>query len=170
MVAGTVKYARLNFLVPVPEVRDFEELNAFLEQCCRGDLRRRVRGHVKIKEQLLRAEQLSVVARTLSPRLPVESSKRHFCSSSVGNTDLLKLVPGDSTWRQIWVYGCGCQGQRVSPRTRFTKVHGQWGLCYPIAVCFRGFRDRQEPVRESFGGGKISGRSRTNLNTCNAKG
>jgi len=58
VVEGTVKYARLNFLVPVPEVRDFEELNAFLEQRCREDLQRRIRGQVKTKEQMLREEQM----------------------------------------------------------------------------------------------------------------
>jgi transposase len=58
VVEGTVKYARLNFLVPVPEVRDFEELNTFLEQRCREDLQRRIRGHVKTKEQLLLEEQM----------------------------------------------------------------------------------------------------------------
>ena len=35
VVEGMVKYGRLNFLVPVPEVRDFEELNALLlERVC----------------------------------------------------------------------------------------------------------------------------------------
>jgi transposase len=59
VVEGTVKYARLNFLVPVPEVKDFTELNTFLEQRCREDLQRRIRGHVKTKEQLLLEEQMS---------------------------------------------------------------------------------------------------------------
>ena len=59
VVEGTVKYSRLNFLVPVPEVRDFEELNALLEQRCREDLRRRVRGQAQTKEKLLREEQMS---------------------------------------------------------------------------------------------------------------
>jgi transposase len=40
VVEGTVKYARQNFMVPVPQVLDFEELNAHLEGCCRRDLGR----------------------------------------------------------------------------------------------------------------------------------
>jgi len=59
VVEGTVKYSRLNFLVPVPEVRDFDELNALLLQRCREDLQRRVRGEAKTKEKLLLEEQMS---------------------------------------------------------------------------------------------------------------
>ena len=35
VVEGTVKFARLNFFVPVPQVRDFAELNAWLLERCR---------------------------------------------------------------------------------------------------------------------------------------
>jgi len=42
VVEGLVRYTRQNFLVPVPQVRDFEELNRYLLTMCRGDLRRRV--------------------------------------------------------------------------------------------------------------------------------
>ena len=41
-----VKYSRLNFLVPVPEVGDFEELNVLLLQRCRDDLQRRIRRYL----------------------------------------------------------------------------------------------------------------------------
>jgi transposase len=67
VVEGTVKYSRQNFLVPVPEVRDFEELNALLEKQCREDLRRRVRGQLQTKEQLLREEQLSFLGLPFTP-------------------------------------------------------------------------------------------------------
>jgi transposase len=42
VVEGLVKYVRLNFFVPVPEVRDPEELNERLAQQCRDDLTRRL--------------------------------------------------------------------------------------------------------------------------------
>jgi len=67
VVEGTVKYSRLNFLVPVPEVRDFEELNALLEQRCREDLQRRLRGQTQTKEALLREEQMSFLALPFAP-------------------------------------------------------------------------------------------------------
>ena len=38
VVEGLVKYARLNFMVPVPQARDFAQLNERLRDCCRGDL------------------------------------------------------------------------------------------------------------------------------------
>jgi len=59
VVEGLVRYTRQNFLVPVPQVRDFEELNRYLLTMCRDDLRRRVRGQTRSKEQLLQEEQAS---------------------------------------------------------------------------------------------------------------
>ena len=41
VVEGLVKFTRLNFFVPVPQVRDFEELNGFLRQRCEEDRQRR---------------------------------------------------------------------------------------------------------------------------------
>jgi transposase len=67
VVEGTVKYSRLNFLVPVPEVRDFKQLNALLLQRCRDDLQRRVRGQVKTKANLLMEEQMSFVGLPFTP-------------------------------------------------------------------------------------------------------
>ena len=53
VVEALVKFARLNFFVPVPEVRDFEELNAYLLERCREDLDRRLRGRSATKGQRL---------------------------------------------------------------------------------------------------------------------
>lgn len=47
---GIVKYSRANFLVPVPQVRSLEELNARLEQSCRDDLKRILRGEPREPE------------------------------------------------------------------------------------------------------------------------
>ncbi len=57
VVEGVVKYSRRNFLVPVPQVKDLEELNAKLEEMCRRDLKRRLRGKGATKEALLLEEQ-----------------------------------------------------------------------------------------------------------------
>jgi hypothetical protein len=67
VVEGLVQYSRQNFLVPVPQVRDFEELNAYLLTRCREDLGRRVRGQTRIKEQLLAEEQLSFLPLPFTP-------------------------------------------------------------------------------------------------------
>jgi transposase len=53
VVEGTIKFARSNFLVPVPQVRDFEELNAHLLTMCQDDLQRRLWGKKHTKAQLL---------------------------------------------------------------------------------------------------------------------
>ncbi len=57
VVEGVVKFARLNFFVPVPQVRDFAELNAHLLEQCRADLERRLWGHKQTKRQLLVEDQ-----------------------------------------------------------------------------------------------------------------
>ena len=44
VVEGVVKFTRLNFFVPVPAVRDLDELNERLVAQCREDLKRRLRG------------------------------------------------------------------------------------------------------------------------------
>ena len=53
VVEGMVKYSRLNFFVPVPQVRDLDELNAQLLGMCRNDLNRRLRGKKGTKSELL---------------------------------------------------------------------------------------------------------------------
>ena len=53
VVEGGVRFARLNFFVPVPQVRDFDELNTYLLQCGQEDLSRRLRGHTGTKVELL---------------------------------------------------------------------------------------------------------------------
>lgn len=61
------RYTRQNFLAPVPQVRDFAELNAYLVTICRDDLRRRVRGQTRIKEQWLGEEQVSFLGLPFTP-------------------------------------------------------------------------------------------------------
>jgi transposase len=67
VVEGLVKYARQNFMVPVPQVRDFDELNAYLLGCCQQDLQRRVRGQSQSKSQLLTEEQFSFLGLPFTP-------------------------------------------------------------------------------------------------------
>jgi hypothetical protein len=57
VVEGLVKFTRLNFFVPVPQVRDFAELNALLRQQCEADRQRRLRGKAGSKEVLLAEDQ-----------------------------------------------------------------------------------------------------------------
>jgi len=48
VVEGQGKFTRLNFFVPVPQVRDFTELNGRLRQQCVEDRERRLRGQASI--------------------------------------------------------------------------------------------------------------------------
>jgi len=57
VVEGVVKYVRLNFFVPVPQVRDLDELNARLVALCQEDMKRRLRGKSGTKVELLKEDQ-----------------------------------------------------------------------------------------------------------------
>jgi transposase len=62
VVEGVVKFARLNFFVPVPQVRDLKELNGNLVQMCREDLKRRLRGKAGTKAEMLKEDQAAFLA------------------------------------------------------------------------------------------------------------
>jgi hypothetical protein len=79
VVEGTVKYARLNYLVPVPQVRKLAELNAQLVERCREDLQRRLRGQSKIKADLLKEDQAAF--RPL-PTAPFEACRKVSTTST----------------------------------------------------------------------------------------
>jgi transposase len=88
VVEGIVKYARLNFLVPVPQVRDLEELNEHLVVMCRNDLKRRLRGKVSRKEQLLSEDQAAF--------LPLPAVGFDACRRVSGRVNSELLVRFDS--------------------------------------------------------------------------
>jgi transposase len=56
-----VGYSRRNFLVPLPRVDRFETLNAELEEKCRRDLERRLRGKAATKAELLEEERSALL-------------------------------------------------------------------------------------------------------------
>ena len=63
IVEGSVKYARLNFMVPVPQVKDYDELNRLLRDCCQSDLNRILRGKRSLsKKQLLAEDRIASIA------------------------------------------------------------------------------------------------------------
>ena len=62
VVEGVVKFARLNFFVPVPRVRDLAELNRKLVERCREDLKRRLRGKGGTKAEMLKEDQAAFLA------------------------------------------------------------------------------------------------------------
>jgi transposase len=67
VVEGVIKFARLNFFVPVPQIRDVKELNARLVEMCREDMKRRVRGKSGSKAELLKEDQAAFLSLPASP-------------------------------------------------------------------------------------------------------
>jgi transposase len=62
VVEGSVKYARLNFMVPVPQVKDYDELNRLLRDGCQSDLDRILRGKRSLsKKQLLAEDRMAAI-------------------------------------------------------------------------------------------------------------
>ena len=88
VVEGVVKYARQNYFVPVPEVTDFEELNAHLAHRCAEDLGRRLRGKRGTKRQLLEEDRAAFLA---LPAVPFDA-----CRKASTTADKLSLVRFDS--------------------------------------------------------------------------
>jgi transposase len=74
VVEGVVKFTRLNFFVPVPQVRDLKELNLRLVELCREDMKRRLRGKHAPKAELLKEDQ--VVFLDL-PTVPFDACRKH---------------------------------------------------------------------------------------------
>jgi len=113
VVEGIVRYSRANFLVPVPQVRTLDELNARLEESCCADRKRRLRGKDRTKEALL-AEELAVMLEL--PGAPFEASR--VVATRASNLSLVRFdgndysVPVRCAHREVVVKG-GCESVRV---------------------------------------------------------
>jgi len=84
VVENTGGYARRNFLVPVPEVADFDELNEYLLACCQSDLARRLRGQAAAKAELLKEDQAAF--------LPLPAAPFDACRKQAARASSLSLV------------------------------------------------------------------------------
>ena len=87
VVEGVVKFARLNFFVPVPRVGDFDELNKKLVSMCRDDMGRRLRGKSGTKAELI-VEDRQVF-------LPLPPSPFDACRKQPTRANSLSLVRFD---------------------------------------------------------------------------
>jgi transposase len=84
---GVVKYCRLNFFVPVPEVRDFQELNITLAEQCREDRKRRLRGKAGTKQERLKEDRAAF--------LPLPAGAFDACRKQPARANSLSLVRFD---------------------------------------------------------------------------
>jgi transposase len=96
VVEGVIKFARLNFFVPVPQVHDLEELNAKLVEMCREDMKRRLRGKSGIKAELLKEDQAAF--------LPLPPSPFDACRKEPTRSNSLSLVRFDDNDYSVPVY------------------------------------------------------------------
>ena len=87
VVEGIVKFTRLNFFVPVPQVRDLKELNVRLVEMCTEDLNRKLRGKNGTKGDLLKEDQSAFLE---LPACPFDA-----CRKQVTRASSLSLVRFD---------------------------------------------------------------------------
>jgi transposase len=90
VVEGTIKFTRLNFFVPVPQVRDLDELNAWLLARCREDQKRRVRGHAASREVLLVEDRAAFLP---PPAAPFDACRKQ--STTVSSLSLVRFDDND---------------------------------------------------------------------------
>lgn len=84
VVEAQVKFTRLNFFVPVPQVRDLAALNIHLHQRCTEDRQRRLRGQKETKAELLAEDQKAF--------LPLPASAFDACRKVLTRASSLSLV------------------------------------------------------------------------------
>jgi len=105
-VEGIVGYSRRNFMVPIPRVSSWEELNAHLEEQCRKRRERRLRGHV---ESIGERSERDHRAMLPLPAAPYEACEK--IAARVSSLSLVRYrtndysVPTPYGHRQVWVKG-----------------------------------------------------------------
>jgi transposase len=105
-VEGLVGYARRNFMVPIPRVSSWQELNAHLEQQCRKRRERRLRGHTETIGERFERDRAALLP---LPAAPYEACEK--ISARVSSLSLVRYrsndysVPTEYGHRQIWVKG-----------------------------------------------------------------
>ena len=125
VVEGQVKFTRLNFFVPVPQVRDFTELNARLRQQCVDDRERRLRGQAGTKAELLQGDQAAFLS---LPVIAFAACKQ--MSTTASSLSLVRFDTNDYSvpvrwahhpvvakgyWQEVRIYA---QGQEVAQHGR----------------------------------------------------
>ena len=84
-VEGMVAYARRTFLVPIPRMRDFVELNAILEERCRARQSKTLRGHDGSIGDRLRTDQAAFQDYPATPFEACHKRPGHGDCATLGN-------------------------------------------------------------------------------------
>src|SRR5664280_2962790 len=105
-VEGIVGYARRNFMVPIPHVNSWEELNIRLEAESQKRRLRRLRGHAEAIGERFKRDHAAM--------LPLPAAPYEACEKIAGRVSSLSLVryrlndysvPTQYGHRQVWVKG-----------------------------------------------------------------
>ncbi len=127
-VEGLVGFTRRNFLVPVPRISSLESLNADLEQQCRDDLQRRLRGQAATKAVLLEEERSALLP---LPKQRFEA--RRVASAQADSLSLVRFdrnsysVPTAYAHQDVTVVG-GVEEVKIVCRDHLIATHPRhWG-------------------------------------------
>jgi hypothetical protein len=105
-VEGLVGYARRNFMVPIPRVSSWDELNAHLEAECRKRRERRLRGHTETIGERFERDRAAMLPLPVAPYEACEKIATRVSSLSLvryrGND---YSVPTEYGHRQVLVKG-----------------------------------------------------------------
>ena len=149
-VEGLVKYARANFMTPIPEAASFDTLNAMLAECCRGRQGDHAGRHAETIGGRLEADL--AVLRAL-PTVPLEPCEKR--AGRVSSTSLVRYrgndysVPTAYGFRDVVVKGfvdqvvilCGGavaarhkRAYGAGPAVRTTSAADYTALVRPVAA------------------------------------
>lgn len=79
VVENIVRYARLNFMVPVPQVKSFDQLNKQLWEACNNEQHRKLLGKGKTKRELWLEETPEFLA---LPEIPFDPCRKTSATAS----------------------------------------------------------------------------------------
>ena len=128
-VEHLLDFARSNYLVPVPRVDSLETLNRQLEQRCRDDLERQLRGKSAPKRELLEEEQRQFL-RPL-PRQTFEG--RRVKQAKASSLSLIRFdnnsysVPTQYAYRQITIVATVDEVRLVFEDRLVARHRRHWG-------------------------------------------
>ena len=134
VVEGQVKYTRLNYFVPVPQVRDMAELNMQLGQRCVEDRERRLRGQPGPKAQLLLDDQKAFLP---LPTTPFDACRKF--STTASSLSLVRFDGNDYSVPVRWAHhplvAKGCFDRVVlcgdgSEVARHTRIWEDEQVCF----------------------------------------
>lgn len=180
VVESMVRYTRSNYMVPVPQIRNLEEFNKQLEERCRDELSRRVRGQKAPEKELLKEDKAKFLQ---LPDHPFEACRKVSTASST--LSLVRFdcndysVPVTHALRTVVVKGytdrveISCLTEKIASHPRlwgkegviFDPIHylpllerkpGSLDYARPLQgwdlpACFKVLRDRLETEQDGQG-------------------